>query len=90
MTHVIYDAVSGFGGKVIMTPEFPTGTDRVAYVAERVDCDVVANIQGDEPLLEPVMLDQMIQPVSRQSGGTGQHAKAGESITRRITGMSML
>ena len=58
----IYDAVSGFGGKVIMTPEFPTGTDRVAYVAERVKCDVVANIQGDEPLLEPVMLDQMIQP----------------------------
>ena len=58
----IYDAVSGFGGRVIMTPEFPTGTDRVAYVAGRVDCDVVANIQGDEPLLAPVMLDQMIQP----------------------------
>ena len=58
----IHDAVAGFGGSVIMTPEFPTGTDRVAYVAERVECDVVANIQGDEPLLEPVMLDQMIQP----------------------------
>ena len=58
----IYEAVVGFGGRAIMTPEFPTGTDRVAYVAERVDCDVVANIQGDEPLLEPVMLDQMIQP----------------------------
>ncbi len=58
----IYDAVRGFGGDVIMTPEFPTGTDRVAYVAERVECDVVANIQGDEPLLEPTLLDQMIQP----------------------------
>ena len=45
-----------------MTPQFPTGTDRVAYAAERVDCDVVANIQGDEPLLESVMLDQIIRP----------------------------
>ena len=34
----------------------------MAYVAERVECDVVANIQGDEPLLEPTLLDQMIQP----------------------------
>jgi len=58
----IYDVVTGFGGEVIMTPEFPTGTDRVAYVAKRVNCDVVANIQGDEPLLEPAMLDQMIRP----------------------------
>ncbi len=58
----IHDAVRGFGGKVVMTPEFPTGTDRVAYVAEHLRCDVVANLQGDEPLLEPMMLDQMIQP----------------------------
>ncbi len=59
----IYDAVKGFGGDVIMTPEFSTGTDRVAFVAEKVECEVVANIQGDEPLLEPKMLDQMIQPL---------------------------
>ncbi|MCZ6677046.1 MAG: 3-deoxy-manno-octulosonate cytidylyltransferase [Candidatus Poribacteria bacterium] len=58
----IYDAVAGFGGEVAMTPECPTGTDRVAAVAETLDCDVVANIQGDEPLLEPAMLDGMIQP----------------------------
>lgn len=59
----IHDAVRGFGGKAVLTPEFPTGTDRVAYVAEHVRCDVVVNIQGDEPLLEPKMLDQMIQPL---------------------------
>jgi 3-deoxy-manno-octulosonate cytidylyltransferase (CMP-KDO synthetase) len=58
----IYDAVVGFGGNVVMTPECPTGTDRVAYVAETLDCDVVANIQGDEPLLEPAMLNQLVQP----------------------------
>ena len=59
----IYDAVTGFGGQVVMTsPDCPTGTERVAVVAETLDCDVVANIQGDEPLLEPVVIDQMIQP----------------------------
>ncbi len=58
----IYDAVIRFGGKVVMTPECPTGTDRVAYVAETLDCDVVANIQGDEPLLEPALIDQLLQP----------------------------
>ena len=45
-----------------MTAHSPTGTDRVARVASQLDCDVVANIQGDEPLLEPAMIDQMIQP----------------------------
>ena len=58
----IYDAVIRFGGKVVMTPECPTGTDRVACVAETLDCDVVANIQGDEPLLEPALIDQLLQP----------------------------
>ena len=58
----IYDAVAAFGGAVAMTPDCPTGTDRVAAVAETLDCDVVANIQGDEPLLEPAMIDQMIHP----------------------------
>ena len=59
----IYDAVAGFGGEVVMTtPDCPTGTERVAIVAEMLDCDVVANIQGDEPLLEPAMIDQLIQP----------------------------
>lgn len=59
----IYDVVVGFGGQVVMTsPDCPTGTERAAIVAETLDCDVVANIQGDEPLLEPVVIDQMIQP----------------------------
>jgi 3-deoxy-manno-octulosonate cytidylyltransferase (CMP-KDO synthetase) len=58
----IYDAVVGFGGHPVITPECPTGTDRVAYVADRLDCDVVANIQGDEPLLEPAIIDQLVQP----------------------------
>ena len=58
----IYDAVQQFGGNVQMTGDCATGTERVAVVAERLTCDIVANIQGDEPLLEPVQIDMMLQP----------------------------
>ena len=58
----IYDAVKQFGGNVEMTGACATGTERVAVVAERLTCDIVANIQGDEPLLEPVQIDMMLQP----------------------------
>ena len=58
----IYDAVKRFGGNVQMTGQCATGTERVAVVAERLTCDIVANIQGDEPLLEPAQIDLMLQP----------------------------
>lgn len=37
--------------------EHPSGTDRIAEVAERIDCDAVVNIQGDEPLIDPGVID---------------------------------
>lgn len=58
----IYDAVKQFGGNVQMTGDCATGTERVAVIADRLTCDIVANIQGDEPLLEPVQIDMMLQP----------------------------
>ena len=58
----IYDAVIKFGGTVQMTGPCATGTERVAVVAEQLNCDIVANIQGDEPLLEPIQIDIMLQP----------------------------
>lgn len=57
----IYDVVKGFGGNVQMTGECDTGTDRVAVVAEQISCDVVVDIQGDEPLIEPKQIDMMLQ-----------------------------
>lgn len=63
----IYDAVKQFGGNVQMTGDCATGTERVAVVAERLTCDIVANIQGDEPLLEPVQIDMMLQPFFHRS-----------------------
>ncbi len=59
----ILRAVAAFGGEAVMTsPEHPTGTDRVAEVANKLDCDIVVNVQGDEPLIHPEMIDQAISP----------------------------
>ena len=54
----IFDAVRGFGGDAMMTsPDHPSGTDRVAEVARSVDGDAFINVQGDEPEIEPAMID---------------------------------
>lgn len=46
--------------RVEMTaPEHPSGTDRVAEVAARLACDAVVNIQGDEPLVDPNLIDRV-------------------------------
>ncbi|OGT46895.1 MAG: 3-deoxy-D-manno-octulosonate cytidylyltransferase [Gammaproteobacteria bacterium RIFCSPHIGHO2_12_FULL_41_20] len=56
--------VTDIGGKVAMTdPLLPTGSDRVAAIAEHYpDMDVVINLQGDEPFVKPAMLQQLITP----------------------------
>ncbi|MFN8444542.1 MAG: 3-deoxy-manno-octulosonate cytidylyltransferase [Caldilineaceae bacterium] len=59
----IVTAVEQFGGNVRMTsPDHKTGTDRIAEVAKDLDAEIVVNIQGDEPLLNPAMIDEVIQP----------------------------
>ncbi len=46
--------------RVEMTsPAHPSGTDRIAEVAARCDCDALVNIQGDEPLIDPAVIDQV-------------------------------
>jgi 3-deoxy-manno-octulosonate cytidylyltransferase (CMP-KDO synthetase) len=52
-------AVKSFGGRVAMTrSDHPSGTDRVAEVAAKLDAEVIVNLQGDEPLVSPQSLDQ--------------------------------
>lgn len=60
----IADVIKKIGGKVEMTdPDLPTGSERVAAVAERhPDMDVVINLQGDEPFIKPKMLQQLVSP----------------------------
>lgn len=58
----IYEAVTAFGGHVQMTPnDLTSGTDRVAYVAKELEADVVINVQGDEPLIDPEAVDQVAE-----------------------------
>ncbi|MFA5117989.1 MAG: 3-deoxy-manno-octulosonate cytidylyltransferase [Candidatus Omnitrophota bacterium] len=53
-SHLIFDCVLEHGGKALMTSlEHKTGTDRIAQACENLDCDIVINIQGDEPLVNP-------------------------------------
>src|SRR5574341_1169151 len=60
----IAKSVRGFGGKVQMTaPTHPSGTDRIAEVAREVACDLVVNIQGDEPLIDPADIDAAVAPL---------------------------
>lgn len=59
----IVQAVQDFGGKACLTSlDHKTGTDRVAEVAASLDVEVVVNIQGDEPLLNPAMIDEVAEP----------------------------
>jgi len=54
----IFKEVESFGGKVVMTyTEHKNGTERCAEVAAKIDADVIINIQGDEPFIEPVQID---------------------------------
>lgn len=54
-------AVESFGGKSVLTPEFQSGSDRVAFIAKDSPEEIVINIQGDEPLLEPETLDLLVE-----------------------------
>lgn len=58
----IEEVVFGFGGKCIMTSkDHQTGSDRLAEAAEKLDVDLVVNVQGDEPLIRGEALDPLIE-----------------------------
>jgi 3-deoxy-manno-octulosonate cytidylyltransferase (CMP-KDO synthetase) len=59
----VKDAVEHHGGTAVMTREdHRSGTDRLAEVARTLACDVVVNVQGDEPLIDPRMIAQALAP----------------------------
>jgi len=59
----IADAVSKSGAQVCMTrADHASGTERLAEAVAEVDCDVVVNVQGDEPLIEPVAIRAVLEP----------------------------
>jgi 3-deoxy-manno-octulosonate cytidylyltransferase (CMP-KDO synthetase) len=77
----IFDAVKGFGGDAVLTPEAPSGTDRASWVAQKHDADIVVNIQGDEPLIRPEEIDRVASLVAEGPAPVG-------TLIRRITSES--
>lgn len=68
----IAETVRSFGGNVMMTSEkHLSGTDRVAEAAEKLglsSTDIIVNVQGDQPLIDPGCLDNVVKPFSDDSG----------------------
>lgn len=65
-SELVKQAVDGFGGKAVMTsPDHPSGTDRLAEVALLYpDVDIIVNVQGDEPMIPPEIIDRLAAALS--------------------------
>lgn len=60
----IAQAVENFGGQAVMTSaDCASGTDRLAEAAKTVGGDIIVNVQGDQPFIDPLMIDESVQPL---------------------------
>jgi len=66
----IWEVAQRFCDVEMTGPDHPSGTDRIAEVAERRECDAVVNIQGDEPLIDPSVIDQVAAALERAEMST--------------------
>jgi len=64
-SELIFDEISRNGGNAVMTGEHETGSDRIAEAVQNIDCDIVINVQGDEPFLKKEPLKQLIDVFSK-------------------------
>jgi len=76
----IAQTVQNFGGEIYLTrSDHLTGSDRLAEVAESLTCDLIVNVQGDEPLLDPGLIDAVLSRL--QSDPTANIVTARSAIT---------
>ena len=60
----VQDAAKRFNAPVVMTSkECPSGSDRVAQVVSALDCEIIVNIQADQPMLPPEILEEVLNPL---------------------------
>ena len=79
----IYDCVEGFGGKAVMTREdHKSGTDRIEEAVEKIgtDADVIINVQGDEPFIQPSQVDTLMHLFDAPETQIGTLGKLFESM----------
>ena len=61
-------AVEGFGGRAVMTsPNHPSGTDRISEAVQGLDCGIIINVQGDEPLIPTSVIDGLIRKMQEDA-----------------------
>jgi 3-deoxy-manno-octulosonate cytidylyltransferase (CMP-KDO synthetase) len=75
-SETIFEKVLSFGGKAVITSaDHVSGTDRIAEVAAGLDYDIIVNVQGDEPLVNPAMIDDVISILEDSRASIGTLAK---------------
>src|SRR6266404_5151066 len=66
----IWEVAQNFCRAEMTDPNHASGSDRIAEVAARCDCDAVVNIQGDEPLIDPLVIDAVATALNREQMST--------------------
>jgi 3-deoxy-manno-octulosonate cytidylyltransferase (CMP-KDO synthetase) len=76
----IWEVAQNFCRAEMTAPEHPSGTDRIAEVVGRCACEAVVNIQGDEPLIDPAVIDAVADALDQSELSTAATAirQAGE------------
>ena len=59
-SELIFNEIALIGGNAVMTGNHETGSDRIAEAVANIDCDIVVNVQGDEPFLKTEPLKKLI------------------------------
>ncbi len=80
----IMDEVMSFGGVAVLTGEHNSGTDRIAEAIEKEECDIVINIQGDEPLIKPEIIDTVALALEKNEWADVTTAAVGISDNKEI------
>src|SRR5580658_4495658 len=70
----IWEVAQGFCRAEMTGPNHPSGTDRIAEVAQNCRCDAVVNIQGDEPLIDPRVIDAVAAALAKEEMSTAASA----------------
>jgi 3-deoxy-manno-octulosonate cytidylyltransferase (CMP-KDO synthetase) len=64
----VIEAVKAFGGKAVMTSaSHPSGTDRISEAVRELDCGIIINVQGDEPLIPTSVIDALIRKMQEDA-----------------------
>ncbi len=63
----IFKKIKEFDGDCVLTsPYHKSGTDRVAEVVKEMDFEIIVNVQGDEPMIEPILIDRVVETLNNE------------------------